>query len=119
MARLTKKLLAEIWADTTVCYRKALRDEYPELLAEYDDPRIEEFKYERSVEAEMKEIVYANDLPLRSPTINDRYLAYLKKLDTKTLDLVIEAHRKQKQRRAEVTIAALATELFERAVTKQ
>lgn len=116
MPRLTKKLLSEVWARTTTCYRKALRDEYPGLFNSMTDEEIETNAHDQNFEVEMKVQIMDAMQPYRSPSINNRYLEYLLKLDSKTLSLVIQAHQAGKQRRAEVTIDAILNELFERSI---
>ena len=102
---MTKKLISEIWRWTNQCYVKALLDEYPAIWPMQSS----------NLDAEaMKSTLAYKKLPTRSPSINTRYLDYLKKLSTRQLELVVEADRKEKIRRSPVTIHAIMDELFER-----
>jgi hypothetical protein len=51
--------------------------------------------------------------------VNELYLKYLLELTTKQLNTVVDLHNKGVMTRAEVTIAAIMTELFERSVNSE
>src|ERR1051325_10528813 len=109
MARMTRKLVKHISATTDVCYMKALGEEYPHVFRE----AISTFTHYHV--SDMKDALVELDLPIRSESINNRYLDHLVKLDTYMLELIVEADRKGKFRRSPFTIDAILGELLHRA----
>jgi len=105
MRKLSKKRIEAIWAATNMCYNKALREEYPTLLSNFSDD---------TDTLELKIVVSQNSLPMRSESINNRYLAHLRELDSDMLALVVEADKQKAIRRSPVTIDAILNELLER-----
>ncbi len=107
MARMTKKLLAHLRDQTNVCYKKALIKEYPSHF-QYLDPKLAD-------EKDMKNYLWAQELPFQSESINNTYLDEMMKLSSSDLELIVEADRKGKFRRAPHTIDAILSELLHRA----
>ena len=97
MARMTQKLLDKIWDSTERCWHNAVDSFYS------DNPTVQ-----RLIEG-------YNHIPLKhKEAIDQRYRENLSKLTTQEIELVIEAFKKKKQRRAQVTMDYLTGVLLER-----
>jgi len=105
MARMTKKLIRQIWSWTNECYKQCLIELHPQIFTAQD--------YEKD-EFELKSILVDKGLPYKSKEINDLYLIKLKTLTSDQINLIVEADNKKKINRSPVTIHALMDELFER-----
>lgn len=104
MARMTKKIISHIWDATNRCYKEALCEEYPDVF--------KRFNIDNASDQDMREILFSLQLPARSESINNKYLDRLVKLPTKELELIVEAHKKEKILRAQPTIEAILDELM-------
>jgi hypothetical protein len=95
MARMTKKLLREIWMSTAKCWEAALDDYY----GKNSDRR-----------------PYSNsDIhPADKEAVDQLYREKVLKLSTEELELIVESYKKKKIKRAPVTISAIVGELLER-----
>jgi hypothetical protein len=96
MARMTRKLISQIWDSTQKCWDKALDDYYnahPKKIRAYSS---------RDIFAEDKE------------PIDQLYRNNMKSLSTEELELIIESYKKGKIKRAPVTIDFIMSELLER-----
>jgi hypothetical protein len=98
MARMTQKLLDKIWKSTEDCWHKAVDDFY---ITHPNEPRLEVGGY-RHIYSQHKE------------AIDQAYRFHLSKLTTQEIELVIEAYKKKKQRRSQVTMDYLTGVLLER-----
>ena len=113
MARMTKKLVREIWSWTTQCFKETLVELYPTELKDMDLA----LSTDKDLLAELRYNHLIN--PNADPRTNKLYLEKVKKLDSHKLSLIIESNKKGKIIRSPVTIHALMDELFERSVQKE
>lgn len=111
MARMTQKLLKEIWSWTTKCYHEALFEIYPNELKDFIRDGI--------TDSDMIALTLHqhNIYPRRNPLVASLYIEKVKKLDSTKLSLIIESNKKGKISRSPTTIDALMIELFERSVS--
>ncbi len=111
MARWTKKLLKEQMGWTDECYKKALIEVYGADMTPAEK--------EQNV-IDMKRMIWADwNEEIRTPEINAIYLRNLCQLESEKLSLILEAFQKGKQHRAQVTMDAIMTELFERSANSE
>jgi hypothetical protein len=111
MARMTQKLVNEIWRWTNQCYKEALIDAYPDFftakeIAEFDD-------------YDMKYKLFTNDLDTKGEAIDQLYIKKILQLDSEKLNLIVESNKKGKIKRASTTIEAILTELLERSANSE
>lgn len=111
MARLTKRIVDDVYEMTSGCYKYALLEQYTHLGPECSD---------RLELSELQMYLVNLDLPVRSPEINEKYLLRVKQLTSEQLSLIIAADDKLGGvRRSPITIHAIMDELFERAANSE
>lgn len=104
--RWTKKRIKEQFSWTNECFRKALLDVYGETLSAEE---------KRGTTSQIGKTLFFKDKEIHCQQTNEAYLAYLCKLPTEQIELIIDANAKGKQHRSPLTIDVLMSELLERA----
>jgi hypothetical protein len=112
MARMTRKMVDEIMGVTNSCYRDALITYHKKFLKKHNigEPITVGF---------LKNYLLGHNKPIHNEDINRLYLANMLKLSTNWLELILEAHNKEKIVRKPLTIIAIADELFERSANSE
>lgn len=111
MAKISQKLKEKIWISTQVCYCRALKELYPEILKHYDEPAFNLLGCDR----EMRSAILDAGLEDRSEEIHRLYMKHVLELSTKELELIIRADKEGAIRRAPYTIDEIMYELLDRA----
>ena len=119
MARMTKKLVREIWNSTQRCWEKAVWSFYKQN-PDKAPPSLPKRMGDMGGIFDSREIASED-----KEAIDQQYRTNLLNLTTPELELVIEAYRKKNSMgrsyisRAAVTIDAILTELLERQIKQQ
>lgn len=111
MEELSKKQIRAIVRWTNVCFKNALLEYYPKVFSNE--------KHGRLSTIELKDILMDLDLPTNNDEINNIYLKQICAMSTEALELVIRAHNAGIINRAQHTVDAIMTELFERAANSE
>jgi hypothetical protein len=96
---------------TNGCFRATLLEYYDLLLTE---------KHKRLSLQDLKEYISEDlDKPINTPEINALYLKKVVAMSSKRLSIILEAFQNGQMRRAQETIDAIMTELFERSANPE
>lgn len=105
---LTDAQIKKQWYWTNGCFRRALLDRYDSVLSN---------KEKRYNLPQLKELLKHKELTVNSPEINELYKKNLLAMQTRKLNLVLQAA--EDSNRKQETIDAIMTELFERSVNSE
>ena len=105
------KKMSKILSEISLAYKKALVETYPLILRDY-----EVIMDSDNCEDDMKLLLSLLGLPVQSKDIKEAYIKNLIKLDSNTLNEIIDAFKQKDIIEEQRVIDAVANELIERSI---
>lgn len=105
------KKISKMLSETSIAYKRALIEIYPTILKEYE--RIIDSD---NCEEDMKLLLSLLGLPVDSRDIKEAYIRNLVRLDSNTLNEIIDAFKQKVIVQEQIVIDAVANELLERSI---